>query len=503
MKLFTAAQIKSWDAFTMKSQSLSNLELMERAASAAFEWIVQHYSLSHSFFVFCGPGNNGGDGLIISRKLIEEGYRIHVFVSEDAAQLPPYKDLIDHLKTLSPNRIHVLSDAKQFNLSEGVVIDALFGTGLNKPISDPYLSIIQYINENAGEVVAIDVPSGLYTDKNPEGDVIIKAKHTLTFETYKPAFLIDSSADFLGKITTLSFGLSKEFYQQNESRYEIIDEQLIQGIYRKRSPFTHKGDFGHAAILAGSYGMMGAAVLATRSCIRSGAGKVTAYIPECGYQILQTTNPEVMCRIFGEKHLEKIEMDGEFSSMGVGPGMGIEQTADILENIFEHYQGSLVLDADALNAIGKQQSLINKIPPNTILTPHPKEYERLFGKLPSGMEKYEHAVEQATKFKIIVILKGHYTFIALPDEKGYFNINGNAGMATAGSGDVLTGIITGLLAQKYAPKEAAILGTYLHGLAGSIAAIEISQEALIANDIINYLGKAWLNIHSPEVKYSS
>lgn len=496
MKLFSANQIKAWDEFTIQSGSISRIELMERAAGAAYDWLIEHFSLSNSFFIFCGPGNNGVDGLIISRKLIEGGYRIQVFIAGEKNENIYFNESLEKIKNLSPDRIHNFDEVQNLNFQDAIIIDALFGTGLNRPLDETYTNLVEQINESSNTIISIDVPSGLFSDSDAKGDAIVKAGYTLTFEAYKPSFLIESSAKYLGEIITLPIGLSKEFYQNTEAKFEIIDEEIIQKIYKKRSPFGHKGNFGHAAIMAGSYGMMGAAVLASRSCLKIGAGKVTAIIPECGYQILQIANPEVMCKVYGEKYLENVDDELEFSALGIGPGMGIKNTDKILSRIFKNFKQALVLDADALNAIGENKDLLNNIPPNTILTPHPKELERLFGVVPDGMEKFDFVLDRAARYNIIIVLKGHYTFIATPAGKGYFNTTGNAGMATAGSGDVLTGIITGLLAQGYSQIESTILGVYIHGMAGTIAAKEMSQESLVAGDIIESLGKAFLKLNN-------
>jgi NAD(P)H-hydrate epimerase len=335
----------------------------------------------------------------------------------------------------------------------------------------------------------------LYADQSSSGNPIICATHTLSFQQYKLAFLLAENENYCGSVHILDISLHPQFEDEEPANFELIDKTLIQTIYKPRKKFTHKGTYGHAALIAGSYGMIGAAVLSAGSCLRSGAGKLTCYIPECGYSILQTTVPEAMCIAKGKEYISSVGAMEKFDAIGIGPGIGqYPSHITLLRQIFTSTDKALVVDADALNIIAQNIELLQSIPTGSILTPHPKEFERLFGKSANDFDRLRLAAEKSKEYKVFIILKGNFTFVSSPDGKGFFNSTGNAGMATAGSGDVLTGIITGFLAQGYSSLQACILGVYLHGLAGDIAANSLSMEAMIAGDISNSLGAAFKTI---------
>jgi len=497
LKIFSVSQIKSWDSYTIKNEPVKSIDLMERAATACSNWVAANFNKKNSIKIFCGKGNNGGDGLAIARLLSAKKYSVSVFIVQEKKEGSP--DFEINLKRLKKTAVEIffIENEKLFpTLSNGdLIIDALFGTGLNKKPEGLVSTLINYLDKRAGKIISIDVPSGLYIDKSSVGNTIIEATYTLTFQNQKLAFLMPENESFVGKVVLLNIGLSNEFEEKEKAQFEFVDKCLIEKIYVPRNKFSNKGNYGYACLLAGSYGMMGAAVLSARACLRSGAGKLTCYICEAGYNILQTSVPEAMCKVFGDKHLKDVSDFNDFNVIGIGPGIGkFESHKKLLNDLFSNFKRPLVIDADALNILSENQSLYNSIPPNSIITPHPKEFERLFGKTNSDFDRINLALSKAKELNIYVVLKGHYTFIASPENKGFFNSTGNAGMATAGAGDVLTGILTGLLAQKYSPLNACILGVYLHGLSGDIAAKEISQEALIADDIIQYIGHAFKEI---------
>jgi hydroxyethylthiazole kinase-like uncharacterized protein yjeF len=318
----------------------------------------------------------------------------------------------------------------------------------------------------------------------------------LSFQCYKPALLMPENAPFFGEVYILDIGLHPGFLQNISSTLQWIDASMVKNILKPRKKFAHKGDFGHAALAAGSTGMMGAAVLCAKACLRSGAGKLTCHIPSSGNTIMQIAVPEAMCKVEeGNAFINSFSNPEKYTAIGIGPGIGAhDHHAGLLEYIFQHYHHPLVIDADGLNVLAKHNWLLNKIPANTILTPHPKEFERLFGKTNDDFHRLQVALEKAAFYKVIILLKGHYTFIATPGGTGYFNSTGNAGMATGGTGDVLTGIITSLVAQGYEPWQAAVAGAHIHGLAGDLAAAMLSPEALVASDIIDYLGSAFAQL---------
>jgi NAD(P)H-hydrate epimerase len=472
---------------------------MERAAATCYQWIIQQYE-NANFSIFCAKGNNGGDGLAIAR-MLSTNHQVTVYILEFG-----YLGTEDFQTNLA--RLHETQAIIKFIPSEqtiptfvpgDVIIDALFGSGLNRALEGLASRLVETINRSGNEIISIDIPSGLFVDKSSKGNMAVKAMHTISFECYKPAFLVPENEEFIGNLHVLNIGLHKDYLRTVLPSYYFIDELKVTSILKKRSSFAHKGTFGYAFLIAGSHGKMGAAVLAAKACLRAGVGLLTIHIPACGLQVLQTSVPEAMVDTdTNEKINTTVTTElNKYDGVGIGPGIGTEyDTATLLNKIVSSCRKPLVLDADALNIISAHSEWLKKIPAYSILTPHPKELERLFGKSDNDFERINLAKQHSKLHKIIIVLKGHYTFIATPDEKYFFNSTGNAGMATAGSGDVLTGIITSFLAQSYSPEEAAMLGVYLHGLSGDIAARELSQPSLIASDIIQYLGSAFKHLYS-------
>jgi NAD(P)H-hydrate epimerase len=497
MKIFSAEQIRNWDAYTIAHEPIASIHLMERAASACYEWITLYYAESN-FKIFCGKGNNGGDGLAIARMLLNSGKNVSVYILEFGHKgTEDFQINLQRLHELTTN-IHFIQSAAYFPVIDknDVVIDAILGTGLNKPLDDFTAELAAYINQSSATVIAIDIPSGMFADKSCKNSVTIEADHTLSFQQYKLSFLLPENEERVGKIHILHIGLHPQYYLNETSLFELVQESLVKKIYRPRKKFSHKGTYGHAALITGSLGYMGASTLCAEACMRSGVGKLTCYIPQCGYEIIQIAVPEAMSKISGvDNYIDKFEPVAEHEAIGIGPGIGLNSsTISLIEKIFTSTQKPMVVDADALNILSAHQHLLAKLPSYSILTPHPKEFERLFGKSANDFERLNHALSKAQQYNCYIILKGHYSFIACPDGKGYFSSTGNAGMATAGSGDVLTGILVGLLAQGYPPLETCILGVYLHGLAGDFAATKLSMEAMIAGDITANLGEAFKRI---------
>ncbi len=495
MQIFATEQVRAWDEYTILHEPISSLDLMERAASACFEWLQQYGYTNKSFSVYCAKGNNGGDGLAIARMLTQSGCRVSVNILEFG-----HKGTDDFQANLA--RLHETTAEIRFVSEESaiyppqpgdVLIDALFGSGLNRPLDGLSATLVQHMNQSGHEIIAIDIPSGLFVDRSSQNNTVVHAHHTLSFQCYKPALLVAENALFAGDVHILDIGLHPGFLNDAHSNLQWIDAAHIKTILKPRNKFSHKGDYGHAALAAGSAGMMGAAVLCARACLRSGVGKLTCHIPAAGNVIMQVSVPEAMCKVEeGKDYIQTLSSPEKYTAIGIGPGIGQHEShASLLEHIFQHFRHPLVIDADGLNVLAQHNWLLNKIPPNTILAPHPKEFERLFGKTTDDFHRIALALEKAAFYKTLILLKGHYTFIATPGGIGYFNSTGNAGMATGGTGDVLTGIITSLLAQGYTPGEAAVAGAYIHGLAGDLAAAMISQEAMLASDIIDNLGAAF------------
>ena len=497
MKIFSAEQIKNWDLFTIKNEPVASVDLMERAAKACTDWIIGKFSNTISFTIFSGKGNNGGDGLAIARLLIQNNFPISVYVVEsNSIGSSDFNINLQRLKEIS-SAIYFLESPEAFPeiKKDDIIIDSLFGTGLNKKPSGIFKKLILHLNNSGAQIISTDIPSGLYTDINSNGNAIIYARYTLSFQQQKLAFLLPENEPFFGEVVILDIGLSQQYYNNEKSIFELIDRNTIEKIYVPRKPFANKGDYGYACLVAGSYGMTGAAVLSAKACLRSGAGKLTCYICKEGYVIIQTAIPEAMCKMFGNTFIKDIENLKNFDAVGIGPGIGRHLShKQLLQKVFKNSKNPIVIDADALNVLSSYPALYKSIPPGSIITPHPKEFERLFGKLGNDFERINMALQKARELSIYIVLKGHRTLIATPDGKGYFNSTGNAGMATAGAGDVLTGILTALLAQKYNSLDTCILGVYLHGFAGDLAASKLSKEAMIASDIIDNLGDAFIQI---------
>ncbi|HEX2682604.1 MAG TPA: NAD(P)H-hydrate dehydratase [Ferruginibacter sp.] len=497
MKIFSAAQIRKWDECTIANEPVSSIDLMERAASACCKWLIgKNFGHLH-FRIFCGKGNNGGDGLAIARMLAEYHCRVTVYILEFGnIGTKDFQLNLERLHLVSTD-IHFIQSADFFPVLDenDLVIDAMLGSGLNKPLEGIIAALADHINRAAAEIISIDLPTGLFADRSSAGNTIISATHILTFQNQKLAFLLAENETHCGEVHLLNIGLDPLFEKNEPAGFELVDQTLIKSMYKPRSKFAHKGIYGHAALVCGSKGMMGAAVLSSLACLRSGAGKLTSIIPACGYEILQTSVPEAMCIIDGEETIVSAPGIEKFDAIGIGPGIGMSFShKDLLSNIFARTNKPLVIDADALNCIAANKSLLKAIPPLSVITPHPKEFERLFGSSANDMERLDMALQRSKELNIYIVVKGHYSFIASPSGIGYFNSTGNAGMATAGSGDVLTGLITGLLANGYEPLNAALLGVYLHGSAGDHAAELYSKEAMIAGDIIGHLGDAFKEI---------
>ena len=507
MKLLTADQIRAWDSFTIQNEPISSLGLMERASSVFTDWFSMIYDNQKPVLIFCGTGNNGGDGLAIARFLHYLLYDVRVYICSISKN--ETADFAENLRNLSDLDPFILrgwiseKDAFPTIPQNAVVIDAILGSGLTRPVVGYWASFFDYLNQSQAEIVSVDIPSGLFCDKHTKGSVI-KAARVLSFEIPKLAFLLPENQAFVGNFEYKSIGLHPKFLENAYAQNLLVTADFIKPLLKKRHKFDHKGTFGHALLVVGSAGMAGAAVLAARACMRSGVGLLTVHTPsrEIGMQaqynrlILQISLPEaIVSTDENEIKITQVIDFQKYSAIGIGCGIGKgEKTAAVLRGYLEASNRPLVLDADALNIISEHPEWLNLIPENSILTPHPKEFERLFGKADNDFDRLELLRSKAKSLKINILLKGAYTIIANTEGTCFFNTTGNVGMATAGSGDVLTGIITGLLAQGYAPQNAAILGVYLHGLAGDCATERVGQEAMIASDIIENLGKAFILI---------
>jgi hydroxyethylthiazole kinase-like uncharacterized protein yjeF len=499
VNILTAAQMKAWDEFTMQHEPVASIELMERAAKKVVEWIEQQDWKDHTFRIFCGKGNNGGDGLAAARMLLQKNYNVFIYVVDNGK--PGSADFESNLKKLQSLSFQVknISTANEFPSisSEEIMVDALFGSGLNKPLENVYADLADHLNASGATIVSIDIPGGLFADKTSKGHKVIKADFTLTFQSYKTGLLMQENAPFIGDVHLLDIGLHKNFIPEGKTD-RLIDEKLIAQIYQPRNRFAHKGNFGHALLIGGSFGKMGAVVLSATAAIRTGVGLLSCFIPRCGYTIMQTAVPEAMVMVDeSETHIGQLpEAIEKYAAIGIGPGMGTaDATQKMIAFIVRRYPKPLVLDADALNCLSLQRELLPLLPSCSILTPHPKEFDRMFGDHQNDFDRIETARKKAKELNIVIVLKGHHSFVATPEGDCYFNSTGNAGMAKGGSGDVLTGIITALVAQGYRPGQAAIFGVYMHGYAGDLAAEALSKESMTPSDLISFLPDSFLDLN--------
>lgn len=496
LPILSSSQIREADDFTLAHEPISSIDLMERAAGKCTEWIQKKFTTEISFLIFCGVGNNGGDGLAICRLLLDKGYRAKALLIGDPGKLSA--DCEKNFSRLKETYPACIEENPKFpiapvNATNTILIDALFGTGLNRSLQSPYVELIQQMNQAAVPIISIDIPSGLFAEYSDEiaTEKIVRASFTLTFQFPKLTFLLPDFGNFTGELNILDIGLHADFIKRAGTSQFFIEALDFKNMLQKRKPFSHKGNYGHALLIAGSEAKMGAAVLCTKACLRSGSGLVSVLVPNAGRTVVLTTLPEAMLLEADEKLAANTDLS-PFSAVGIGPGLGKNEGAVLnLKLLIQNTTLPLVLDADALNILAENKTWIGFFKNEVILTPHVKEFERLTEKAKNSYHRLQLAKDFSIKNKVYIVLKGKYTCISCPDGLQYFNSTGNPGMAKGGSGDVLTGIITGFLAQGYSAKEACILGTYLHGLAGDIAAHKLSEQAMIASDIISNLPDAF------------
>lgn len=495
MKILPVEKIREADAFTIENEPIDSVDLMERAASKVYEWFMKRCKTKEvSVKIFCGIGNNGGDGLALARMLYFSGIIPQVFVVR-------YSDKMSRDCEINFTRLKEDTEVPMYDIfseddfpqiyDNDIVIDAIFGSGLNRPIEGFTAELIKYINKSNAIKIAIDIPSGLMavSGQQPVAHSILKADYTLSFQFPKLAFMFPEYDAFVGKWEVLDIKLHKDFIDNVETLNFYTTEDVVKPIIRKRTKFSHKGTYGHALLVAGSSGKTGAALLAAEACLRTGVGLLTAHLPKDALLPMQVYLPEAMTSIDkSSTHCTEIKDILPYTAIGVGPGIGKnEETVTLLKKIIQEATQPLVLDADALNIIADNPTWLSFLPDNTILTPHPKEFDRMFGKTNNSFERLELQRKMSVVHNIIIVQKGAHTAITFPNGTCFFNSTGNPGMATAGSGDVLTGMILSLLAQRYTPQEAALLGVYLHGKAGDVAAEKLGMESMIARDIIGNL----------------
>ncbi|WP_185861278.1 NAD(P)H-hydrate dehydratase [Blattabacterium cuenoti] len=513
MKILSLNQIRKADQYCIDSESISSIQLMERAAKNCFNWIIRHKYFQVKkipFIVLVGNGNNGGDGLFLSEMLRSYGATVSVYIVNISNHFS--NEFFIKKNQILQHKINYqkINENEEFPIlnEKSYLIDAIFGIGFNRPINNKYWkSFFHYINKKKFKsVISIDIPSGLFIEKDNENfEEIIKATHTLTFQIPKLPLLLPNYEDYIGKWYLINIGWKDDFIQKIQTDNFYIDNMCIHAIYKKkrRKKFSHKGNYGHGIIVGGSFGMIGSVILSAIASFRTGIGKLSIYVPNCGYEMIQNTLPEAIVNTDKNKHwISNIDLDLDnenINAIGIGMGIGFHpKTRYAVESLLLKLKNKkipMVIDADAINILSHKLELLDILPEGTILTPHPKEFQRLLCiSWKNDYEKLFFLKKMSIKYKIFIVLKGAHSVISTPIGHLYFNSTGNAGMSTAGSGDVLTGMIMSLLSQGYSSKESCIMGVYLHGLAGDIASKKLSQEAIIANDIVNHIGKAYLQI---------
>ncbi|TRX57803.1 NAD(P)H-hydrate dehydratase [Fulvivirga sp. M361] len=494
MKILSAEQIRQADQFTIRNEPIPSIALMERASLAFTNWFVTHFSPIHVVHVICGTGNNGGDGLVVARLLLERTYKVQVYVVGNIEA--GSKDFTTNLnKSSGFSHVKDVEDLPKPG-PEDVIIDALFGSGLSRPVAGLYQEIITHLNLLPSIKVAVDIPSGLFADQSSQG-TIFTADHTVSFQQPKLAFFFPQNAPYVGEWYTIPIGLDQSFIEEQPTSHFALSRSYIQDKIKSRKKYDHKGTYGKALIMAGSYGKVGAAVLAARAALRSGVGLLTVYTPACGYTIIQTAVPEAMVIADNQDNeLSDIPSFDNYEAIGIGPGIGKSRYAlESIKKTLEVAQLPLVIDADGLNLISENRELLQMVPEHSILTPHPTEFRRLAGDWKDDFERLGKQKAFSQEYNVILLVKGAHSTLTTPAGDVYFNVTGNPGMATAGSGDVLTGIITALLAQGYAPEDAGIIGMFIHGMAGDIACEERGQTGLIASDIVANISAAFKKNH--------
>jgi NAD(P)H-hydrate epimerase len=503
MKIFRTQQIKELDDYTIKNEPIASSDLMERAADQLLRWYIRSFDRSRRIMIFIGHGNNGGDGLALARLLSANRFIVEVFFIKSSGKTSDnWNHNFQRLETETSVLFNAIDSIEHFPFisSDDIVVDAIFGSGLTRPVEGLAGTVIKKLNQASSVIISIDIPSGLFGEDNSANnpETIVQANFTLSFEFPKLCFMFAENARFIGDWQVLPIGLSNNAIRNTETPYCFLENNNIFSMLRKRERFDHKGKYGHGLLIAGSYGKIGASVLGARAALKTGIGLITCHVPGCGYQIIQTSIPEAMVQVDkNETFTSDIEAVASFNAIGIGPGIG---TDPVTQNAFHSFilrnNVPIVIDADGINILGLNKNWLSDLPGKTILTPHVREFERIAEKTENSFARLEKQIEFAAKHNCIVVLKGAYSSIATPEGKVFFNSTGNPGMATAGSGDVLTGMILSLLAQGYSPENSSVIGVYLHGLAGDIAAVKSGFESIIASDIIDNIGNAFLKIRN-------
>ena len=500
MNIYSTQQLYEADRITCEKQQISSLDLMERAATQIFNWLDQRMQGAQvPIHIFCGIGNNGGDGLVLGRLLLQAGYHVNVYIANFTDKRSKcFLKNYDRIKNVNKRWPKLMTSESDFPLihPDDIIVDALFGIGLNRPPEGWVKLLIQYLNAQKAFKLSIDIPSGLPANQPvPDPEAVIQANHTLTFQAPKLAFFLPESGHYVPYFEPLNIGLDPEYLASIQPLGTLLLKEMVRPMYRQRSKFSHKGSYGHVGLYGGSYGKMGAMILASKAALNTGAGLATACVPKAGMTPIQAAAPEVMAIESGaDQHLQTVPEQFDPSIWVAGMGMGMQdESVAALSALLKKAEGPMVLDADALNILAANKKMIDSVPKGSVLTPHPGELERLLGSWENDYQKIDLCKAFCSEKELILVVKGAHSLVT-DGTHLFINSTGNPGMATAGSGDVLSGVIGGLMAQGYNPMEAAIFGVYLHGSSGNLAVQHTGFEALVASDLIEYLGPAFLEL---------
>lgn len=482
LRIYKSATLKKWDQFTIHTEPVSSINLMERAATACAKQIIGR-SVFESAIVFCGIGNNGGDGLVIARLLHERNINVRVcIVDYSKNKSDEFKLNLERL----PKEIEKITLTEKnfsFKITEDLVIDAIFGSGLHTEPSGWIADVIDRINKSKKRIVAVDLPSGLFCDDNRSNSLkhVIIASQTITFQSPKLSFLFGEYAKFTGDLHIADIGLSENFKEPETAIFFTRKDLVLQN----RNLFSHKGNHGYLLVIAGSEHYGGAAILTSKAALRTGCGYVAVHSHPDTKSALLSSIPE--CILINQI---ASSIPAKTTAIAIGPGLGTDITAMKLLEIALRSKKPLVIDADAINLLAENKKLLSKLPEDSILTPHPGELQRLIGTFKSPEETLEKQIRFSKKYKVYLVQKGAYSKITCPDGTVIINSSGNPGMASAGMGDVLTGMIGSLLAQGYKTKEAVSYGVFLHGYAADLVKRKHGERGMIASDVINEIPMA-------------
>ena len=466
--LLTSAQMRTADEFTIINTPITSLKLMERAANAFVDaFLLDGYTTDIPIAIFCGKGDNGADGLVIARLLIAKGFsKISVNVVDFSEK--QRDNFTVNLEKLKSNNIDILYINKPNQIyvdPKAIVVDAIFGSGLNKPLAGDFELLVRVINDLGNKIYAVDVPSGFFTDGEMSASYNgIRAFKTICFQRPKINFYFPESSAATKCFSTVNIGLSEKYLMNVATTFFLTEKKDIKKMLKPRQIFSHKGTYGHALVVAGNENTMGAALLCSTGCLGAGVGLTTACIPQSGLTALNTLLPEVMA--MPRDDYTNVENSGKFQVIAIGPGLGVSAAHSRLLGNLLSLDKSLVIDADALNMLSNEKEWLEKIPLNSVITPHVKEFDRLFGHHDSWWARVETAKQKATELNTVIVLKNQFTFVCLPDGTTHINPTGNPAMAQGGMGDILTGIIASFIAQGYNASQSAIIGCYVHGRAG-------------------------------------